>query len=297
MQDVRYPASFSHIKDSILTTLIAFHHDGPYDACNPHRNRKGIRTAPMQAFPKDSRNMALGGAGPNNTGLDLNLFHGRTAEGYNDYSSTAATEPARKESEGQNFNPTSKIDPVHGDESMGLGTSTFLDGAPASRTAIQRRESETEPPNSANGGNGGLQRKKSLAQKIRGINSRSNSGNRVTSPEPAPGSLPTPGSPENSSGSRRVNKDRNPFFQDYDEAYDKKGAKIQLSEEPDTISDQVGRTRAASSPRRVPGLERRVTNEMSGGEDAKVGSSGPSGFMSRVKSLRKPRPDRRPANE
>lgn len=241
--------------------------------------------------------MALGGAGPNNSGLDLNLFHGRTTEGYTDYSSTAPTEPVRKESEGQNFNPTSKIDPVHGDESMGLGTSTFLEGAPASRTAIQRRESETEPPNFTNGANGGLQRKKSLAQKIRGINSRSNSGNRMTSPEPAPGYLPTSGSPENSSGSRRVNNDRNPFFQDYDEAYDKKGAKIQLSEEPDTMPDQFGRTRAASSPRRVPGLERRVTNEMSGGEDAKVGSSGPSGFMSRVKSFRKPRPERRTTNE
>lgn len=252
----------------------------------------------MQAFPKDSRNMALGGAGPNNAGLDLNLFHGRTTEGYTDYSSTAVVEPPRKESESQNFNPTSKIDPVHGDESMGLGTSTFLEGAPASRTAIQRRQSETEPPNFSNGPNpGGLQRKKSLAQKIRGINSRSNSGGRMTSPEPAPGYLPTPGSPENSSGSKRVGNERNPFFQDYDEAYDRKGAKIQLSEEPGTISDQTGRERAASSPRRVPGLERRVTNEMSGGEDAKMGTSGPSGFMSRVKSLRKPRPDRRVTNE
>ncbi|KAK2757094.1 hypothetical protein FQN54_005063 [Arachnomyces sp. PD_36] len=274
-----------------------FHHDGPFDACNPHRNRKGLRTAPMQAFPKDSRNMALGGAGPNNSGLDLNLFHGRTTEGYTDYSSTAAVDPARKGSQGQNFNPTSKIDPVHGDESMGLGTSTFLEGAPASRSAIQRRQSETEPPNFSHGPNTGLQRKKSLAQKIRGINSRSNSGGRMTSPEPAPGYLPAPGSPENSSGSKRVNNDRNPFFQDYNDAYDKKGAKIQLTDEPDTISDQPGRSRAASSPRRVAGLERRITNEMSGGEDAKMGTSGPSGFMSRVKSLRKPRPDRRATNE
>ncbi|EFQ97946.1 hypothetical protein MGYG_00982 [Nannizzia gypsea CBS 118893] len=50
----------------------SFHHDGPFDACNPHRNRKGSRAAPMQAFPKDSRNMAIGGSGPNNKQLDLN---------------------------------------------------------------------------------------------------------------------------------------------------------------------------------------------------------------------------------
>src|ERR1700736_3612880 len=30
-----------------------FHHDGPFDACNPHRNRAGSKRAPMQAFPKD----------------------------------------------------------------------------------------------------------------------------------------------------------------------------------------------------------------------------------------------------
>ena len=253
----------------------------------------------MQAFPKDSRNMALGGAGPNNSNIDLNLFHGRTTEGYTDYSSSAVAEaPAvRKGSQGQNFNPTAKIDPVHGDESMGLGTSTFLEGAPASRSAIQRRQSETEPPNFSNGPNLGLQRKKSLAQKIRGINTRNNSTGRMTSPEPAPGYLSAPGTSNNSSGSRRVNNERNPFFQDYDEAYDKKGAKIQLTEEPDTVSDQIGRSRAASSPRRVPGLERRTTNELSGGEETRMGTSGPSGFMSRVKSLRKPRPDRRATNE
>jgi len=39
-----------------------------------------------------------------------------------------------------------KVELVHGEESMGLGTSTFLEGAPASRTAIQKREVEASQP-------------------------------------------------------------------------------------------------------------------------------------------------------
>ncbi|OAX81334.1 hypothetical protein ACJ72_04319 [Emergomyces africanus] len=271
-----------------------FHHDGPFDACNPHRNRKGSRTAPMQAFAKDSRNMALGGAGPNNSSLDLNLFHGRGTEGYTDYA-TSGTLTSSKIDQSAAFDPTSKLEPIHGAESMGLGTSTFLEGAPASRAAIQRRQSENESHNLQNGG---LQRKKSLAQKIRGINNRERSS-RVTSPDATMDSNnnnTTHASPNRTSSSRRRN-DRNPFFQqqDYDDAYEKKGVKIHLNSD-DGMSDNLipkTRQRSTSSPKATSG-ENSITAERSssigGGEDAKAPAqvaSGSGGFISRVKSLRR----------
>ncbi|KAK1148725.1 hypothetical protein N8T08_008610 [Aspergillus melleus] len=249
-----------------------FHHDGPFDACNPNRNRKGLRTAPMQAFPKDSTNMALGGAGPLNQNIDLNLFHGRTEEGYNDF----ATSGADRRTEGVSFDPKSRIEPVHGAQSMGLGTSTFLDGAPASRSAMQRRASENENQ----GGGGGLQRKKSLAQRLRGMN-RAPSG-RVVTPED------TYTAPAGNSGTIRANE-KNPFFQDYDDAWDKKGVRIEESRE-------VGRTRSSSSPKQSPGLERWNTNERNNGSfDDRQNNGG--GFLNRMKSLRKPRPERRVSDD
>ncbi|KAI9369033.1 Pal1 cell morphology protein-domain-containing protein [Aspergillus egyptiacus] len=254
-----------------------FHHDGPFDACNPSRNRKGLRTAPMQAFPKDSPNMALGGAGPVNQNIDLNQFHGRTEEGYNDFASSGLAH-SRTKTEGANFDPTSRIEPVHGTESMGLGTSTFLDGAPASRAAI--RDLETDQ---ALNGPSGLQRKKSLAQRIRGGIQRPNG--RVVSPQAVYRSPSTPG---NATSPRN---EKNPFFQDYDDAWDKKGARINSAEE--SFSEE-GRFRSSSSPKRATNsLERRHTNERtnSGLEDGRSGGGG--GFMSRMKSLRKPQPPRR----
>ncbi|KAL4809942.1 Pal1 cell morphology protein-domain-containing protein [Aspergillus unguis] len=248
-----------------------FHHDGPFDACNPNRNRKGLRAAPMQAFPKDSTNMALGGAGPNNDKLDLDRIHGRMQEGYNDFGSTGI---ADNKSEGASFDPTSRIDPVHGQSSMGLGTSTFLDGAPASRSAIRENQTET----TMNGG--GLARKKSLAQRLRGGINRPNP--RVVSPQAAYGSPGTSSSPRN---------EKNPFFQDYDDAYDKKGARINAEE---TAPASVpGRMRSSSSPKqRTTSLTRQYTDErVNGAEENK--NAGGGGFISRMKSLRKPPQPRR----
>lgn len=286
----KYLAFRSDSPSLILTnSCLVFHHDGPFDACNPHRNRKGIRAAPMQAFPKDSRNMAIGGAGPVNNDLDLNQFHGRGAEGYSDFGDSGIYS-AYKKSNGVSFDPSSKLEPVHGAESMGLGTSTFLEGTPASRAAIQRRQSEYESQLQQNGG---LQRKKSLAQKIRGINNRGGGGHhRVVSPEAIVGEPNTlrPSTGRSTSAKRPVS--RNPFFQDYDDAYDQKGAKIQ-----EAANDyDVTRPRSVSSPKSVPGLERRVTTDTIAdtfaAEESKPAASG--GFMSRMKSLRRPKPERRP---
>lgn len=262
----------------------------------------------MQAFPKDSANNALGGSGPVNKHIDINQFHGRGAEGFTDYSTSGlAGEEAYVSSSAKGpkapldsgaFNPTARVEPVHGDESMGLGTSTFLEGAPASRNAIQRRESESEMP--IVGAVGGLTRKASLAQRIRGIsNSRTNIGpsGRLTSPEPVFGSAMAPaGVPLSAGGMRKatdVQNNNNPFFSNYDDAYEKKGARIQIAEES-RAPRVVGRERAPSSPMRGAALERRITNDgILNGNDGEARSGG--GFLSRVKSLkggRRNRPDR-----
>ncbi len=279
----------------------------------------------MEAFPKDSANNALGGSGPVHKNIDFAQFHGRGAEGFTDYSNSRANniigDPEPYAGAGlptrtgpgvrpgidrtSSFNPRTKVEQVHGDESMGLGTSTFLEGAPASRTAIQRRESESDQQGGVFGSGSGLGRKKSLVQKFRGI-SNANRGagatGRVTSPLPihertASPTSPTEGQALSAGGTRGFyeRKDPNPFFTDYDEAYERKGARIQLGDE-ENVDQTGGRSRALSSPKR-PGtsgiLERRVTNDGTGMND---GESKSGGFLSRVKSLkggRKARPERR----
>lgn len=183
-----------------------------------------------------------------------------------------------------------RVEPIHGDESLGLGTSTFLEGAPASRNAIQRRETEETIPE----GNG-LQRKKSLAQKIRGIsNNKRDVGpsGRIANlegvyPATSP-DLPTP-------SSRMSNNEKNPFFREFEAKEEKLDVKKD-SNKPENITIaeseiKGGRPRAPSSPRRGFGerLERRVTSDSTGEELPKTG-----GFFTRVKSLKgkKQKPER-----
>ncbi|KAJ5360951.1 hypothetical protein N7517_010142 [Penicillium concentricum] len=252
-----------------------FHHDGPFDACNPHRNRRGVRTAPMQAFPKGSSNMALGGSGPVNSNIDLNLFHGRMEEGHNDFSTAARRNP-----EPAVMDPTARVDPIHGPQSMGLGTSTFLDGAPASRSAMARRQSENEGSLAPNGG--GLARKKSLAQRLRG---RGAGPGRITSA--TDNYSPAPQVSSSHSTSARSNE-RNPYFQEedeYEEEWDKKGSSIEARL-------GGGRLRSSSSPKQTTSLERKPTNDRPY-EESKLNPGGGGGFLNRMKSLRKPKPERR----
>lgn len=316
-----------------------FHHDGPFDACNPHRNRKGSQRAPMQAFAKDSLNNSMGGSGPVNKEINFAQFHGRGAEGFTDYATSGAPNPPtapKPLSEPFNyepyagssvpmrngngmtagidrtssFNPTARVDKIYGEESMGLGTTTHLEGAPAARTVIQRRESETDQIPGM--GSGGLGRKRSLAQKIRGI-SNANRGapfatsGRVTSPDGVhekPGTPTSPGAVQSAGGMPKI-KEMNPFFNDYDDAYEKKGQRIQIAEQHNRNGsigegeEQVNaRSRAMSSPKRAAAgaiLERRVTNEGTGhGQSESNGGGG--GFLSRVKSLKgvkRSRPERK----
>jgi hypothetical protein len=214
-----------------------------------------------------------------NKNIDLERFHGVGAEGFHDYAGAGIDAYKRPAAERTiSFDPTSRVEPVHGEESVGLGTSTFLEGAPASRKDIQRRESETQDV----GMGGGLGRKKSLAQRIRGISRPERPaggfparyGESITSPT-SPG--PQPRMAQSAGGPSRANKqqDSNPFDNIYDEAYDKKGASIKIAEQE---QPSAGRTRAPSSPRRA--LERRVTAD-SAEEPKPTG-----GFLNRVKSLK-----------
>jgi hypothetical protein len=268
-----------------------FHHDGPFDACNPHRNRKKDVRAPMQAFPADSANNALGGSGPLNKNIDLDRFHGRGEDAFNDYSQSRI-QPITKTV--QAINPTDRVEQIHTTETYGLGTSTFLDGAPASRKALERRESESEPSNLLGGG---LSRKKSLAVRLRGL---SQNRNAVTSPD-GNGAPSSPGQVQSAGGRARIaatTKESNPFFNEYNDAYEKKGASIRYAEET-----KPSRVKASSSPPQRDALTRSLTadsapappaNEMP--EKSSVGG----GFLNRMKSLkggRRARPERRESGD
>jgi hypothetical protein len=258
------------------------HHDGPYDAVQPHRNRKKDARAPMEAFPVGSANNSLGGSGPLNSKIDLDRIHGRGAEGFTDFGSSA--EPERKPRIEAEFNAKGRMDIIHGQQTHGLGTSTFLEGAPASQKAIQTdAEAQRERMLAENG----LGRKKSIAQRFRGISQpRRPYGDReprITSPDARYGATSPNGPYSAGAISQTKGTERNPFFEDdHNQAYDNKGAAIQA-----TVSSKD----RPSSPGRNA-LHRATTSDSIGSPNNN--DSKPSGgFLNRVKSLKGGR--RRPA--
>lgn len=258
-----------------------FHHDGPFDACNPSRNKAGSRRAPMSAFAKDSLNNTLGGSGPLQKRPDHATFMGNhddeafidyakgvpDGHGYDSYGSGGRRTEARV------VDSFARVEPIHGEESLGLGTSTFLEGTPASRSAMQRTESEQAVTSQDNG----LSRKKSLAQKIRGIsNNRRDYGpsGRVTSPD---GVYTSPTSPEVPT-------------------YIPGGPNTIKSNERNPFAAEFSKEQGSISPQRPLGerLERRVTNDGISAPEQPAPKAG-GGFLTRMKSLkggpRKVRPD------
>ncbi|KAF1829015.1 Pal1-domain-containing protein [Decorospora gaudefroyi] len=258
------------------------HHDGPYDAVQPHRNRKKDQRAPMHAFPVGSANNSLGGSGPLNSKIDLDRIHGRGAEGFTDFGGTE-TEWKKPVTQTAEFSAKGREDIVHGEQSHGLGTSTFLEGAPASRRAIAE---ETEAQRQKQVAEGGLGRKKSIAQRFRGISQprRYGDGPRITSPDARYGPPISPSGPYSAGAiSQSKASEPNPFFNDdYDKAYDAKGANIKTTETD-------GKTRL--SPPRGAALQRSITTDSIGSPTADGKPGG--GFLNRVKSLKGGR--RRPA--
>lgn len=145
-----------------------FHHDGPFDACAPHRNKQGIRGAtPMSAFPVD---------GPNNSLAveDPALASYRTAESV--YGRAAENVPP--EVAQSSFDPLDRGAKLHGERTRGLGSTTFIDGTPASRDAIEEsytkrtqnlgRSRSLFRPKQSEDPNGGEQ-KSSLLNRVRSL--------------------------------------------------------------------------------------------------------------------------------
>jgi hypothetical protein len=226
----------------------------------------------MQAFPKDSLNNTIGGSGPLNARPDHATFLGQQDdEAFMEWSRGSKDKEysSSRIKETPVFDPMSRGSILHGDESLGLGTSTFLEGTPAARTAIQKREEER----AAEGD--GLQRKKSLAHRIRNMNRGGRDfqpSGRVTGPESGYGSRrsPSQGGPASASLS-----ERNPFFNEYGSG---KG------EEEFTVHkmDSNGSRPSPASPN-GPSLERRSTTDATGGDDAQPKTSG---ILGRMKSLK-----------
>lgn len=264
-----------------------FHHDGPFDALNPHRNRQSSRRAPIQAFPKDSLNNSLGGAGPLNRNPDHATFMGTGIdEAFRDYAGSSKSKngynyPANSSAEPTIFDPVSRGTMVHGDESYGLGTSTFLEGTPAASATIARRQAEQQQEVTE----GGLQRKKSLASRIRQINKGQREfapSGRLTNPDGVARKRSLDTMPLASS----AGSETNPFFSEFGRG-----------EESISVRPREG-TRSPVSPPSVPrrmsgsALERRVTADSATfGEDG--ASAKASGLLGRMKSLKG---GRRPKN-
>ncbi|KAI0101275.1 Pal1-domain-containing protein [Daldinia grandis] len=247
-----------------------FHHDGPFDACNPHRNRKGSRRAPMQAFAKDSANNSIGGSGPINRRPDHLQFMGQEPHDVSNMYGNVKERPAGSKGEATLFDPKQANEFVVGEETLGLGSSTFLEGTPAARAAIQRNQAETAQEVLEQG----LGRKKSVVQRFRSIKRApreprefNQDGDRYT---PRTGDMPT----SSSAG------ERNPFFAEFDGK----------AEERISVKRKDSNPASPVTPP-VPSLDRRGTNDGAGSPD---GARQGNGFMSRVKSLkggRRPRPE------
>lgn len=99
-----------------------FHHDGPYDAARPQRNNIYNKNAPIMAFPKNSSNNVLT----------------RSHTISNSSSQTSFLNPINRQGtiSGQ-FDSNIKNKIIHGHSSIGLGSTTFLEGTPASKEAIE----------------------------------------------------------------------------------------------------------------------------------------------------------------
>ncbi|QSL65431.1 hypothetical protein MERGE_002742 [Pneumocystis wakefieldiae] len=154
----------------------AFHHDGPFDACNPYRN-KSSKKDPVLAFHEDSMSMSFSKMDAENSKFSIDKYFGnRDVEAYNEFSPSAFYSRKNRSS-----------DLHHGSARSGLGTSTFLEGTHASQASIRRvallsDEEKNEKDNKLSGFQGhcsthdnDLNCKRSFAHRIRGSKKDSHS--------------------------------------------------------------------------------------------------------------------------
>lgn len=232
----------------------------------------------MEAFPADSANQSLTGFGPMPEKGDHSHLYGNRDEAYNDYSMSAARSddilkrPSNLRT--TSFDPVARVEPVHGDETLGLGSSTFLDGAPASKKAILQQIEESQQSEVFGEKGSGLGRKKSLSHKIRGLSGSKGRFNPDSSARRrgSDDGMPSPDtrfSPTTPSGLPKKKSENNPFFSDYDASNDRRGDSM-------GADGGMGRDRAPSSPKRSPAIPPPIPSSEGGG-----------GLMKRVRSLSK----------
>lgn len=160
-----------------------FHHDGPFDACTPHRN-KNSKVAPVKAYAIDGPNNCIKGlSGAPDQSEQMNLAFGKY---YDDDAHGIATispskiqhplqaNPALSESYPSiiNFDSQRLAQPIHGPATAGLGSTTFVDGGPAPRAAQDDMLSPSRT----------MSRKKLLVHRLR-KNSGSNSAGTPAEPQ------------------------------------------------------------------------------------------------------------------
>ncbi|GAV46696.1 hypothetical protein ZYGR_0A02900 [Zygosaccharomyces rouxii] len=181
------PKNVDKIDKMDVTALFgsSFHHDGPFDAVTPHRN-KNAKAPPVLAFPADGPNNSIGGAPTKKNAMnevfgrmdpedDDDIYQARpkssprtTVFGVSSDPSSAngssttldAVKPGAKDLTA--FDPRGRVQAVEGPTTDGLGSTTFLDGAPASNKAI----GEDVRAHARQTRLGGVQRKPSLSQKL-----------------------------------------------------------------------------------------------------------------------------------
>lgn len=258
-------------------TAGGFHHDGPFDACNPHRN-KNTKKAPVLAFAKDSTAMTMA-AGPPSQPVYFG-DHVNNAESFADYGGAILkTGRPGVGNRTASFDPTATIDPIHGHESVGLGTTTFLEGAPAGRAAMLMRTTSDNGarnearPRATSEYSSGLGRKKSVLQKIRGAYKE----RAMETQDHAYASSP-PSSPHHQKATAS-------YFETAKEQVEIEDSKInniriQLTDEGGTGASLPASTSVSSSSKLSP-LYRPASNGPSSG-----GATGSNGLIQRVKSLR-----------
>lgn len=174
-----------------------FHHDGPFDACTPHRN-KNAKLAPVMAYHPDGPNNSIKGMANvvKEKEQQMNLAYGnfnddqneivgrRTSIKKNDVEVRTSSVGASNNVPDTiytanpsiiNFDARTKAIPVHGSTTAGLGSTTFIDGAPAPKIAEQEFLAV-----------GGLNRKKSIVQRLRKNSASENSSRRNSNDSPSP---------------------------------------------------------------------------------------------------------------
>ena len=232
----------------------------------------------MQAFPEGSLNNSIVGSGPLRDADHSTFMGNANEEAFQDYAYSSnkgsGSHPLNKGGPAI-FDPVSRGEVIHGDESEGLGTSTFLEGTPAARAAIARHYKEQ----SQELAEVDLRRKKSLAQRIRhvGKSPRDYNTARMHNPDLVLGKQRSP-------QSAGVGTEVNPFFSEYSQG-----------EESITVrgrDDGFGHASSSLDARRRSGgqLERRMTSDGIVSEEP----SKPSGLLGRMKSLKGGKRSRNP---